>query len=154
MNFAELKSLPAYKKFSRLALLTVLIWLLGFVLLSNALLMIDSARSNLSDAERIASAASEVRAVSGGAATPGKEPLSEVSEIIDELNIRDRIGQMSSGPSGLVLRINNMTMAELTGLSESLAAKGLNVKSAELRAMNAGGGRRIQASMTLEAAGQ
>lgn len=154
MNLSEIRKMAGYKKLLRLSLFTVVVWLLGAVLLSNALVMNGSARRGVEDAERITYAASSVHSSSGAAAPADKEPLSAVSEIIDKTGLKPRVSQMSAGASGLAVQINDLTSEELTALIGALSDGGLSVKTAEFRALGPDGKRFIRASMTLEANGK
>jgi len=69
--------------------------------------------------------------------------MSEISSVIDSLNLKDRIGQISSGAGGTVLQVNGLYIEELEDLISALSRRGLSVKTAEIRAMPYGKGLRL-----------
>lgn len=152
----DLKDTADAKRFARAALAALLIWLLGFVLLANALYIMNASDARLKETDRILNAATIVKSYPNQSVSVGTEPLTAVSSVVEALGLKDRIGQMTGGSSGLVLQVNQLYPAELTGLLEELAGNGLSVKTAELRAMTAGknGERRINATIVLEGENQ
>ena len=134
----EIKNAPEAKRLGKLLLLAVLLWLLGFALLSQSLYFIRSGRERLDEADSIMKAASIVRSYPSFNAAASREPLSDISYVIDYLKLKDRVGQMSSGQSGLLLSIDRLHPEEFTALVESITEKGLYIKTAEIRAMSSG----------------
>ena len=88
--------------------------------------------------DSILKAASIVRSYPSFNTAASREPLSDISYVIDYLKLKDRVGQMSSGQSGLVLSIDRLHPEEFTALVESITEKGLYIKTAEIRAMSSG----------------
>ena len=81
-----------------------------------------------------------------------EEPLSALSNIIDALGLRDRMQQLQSNPSGIVVQLERLYGDELGELLGSIENSGLSVKTAEIRALPGEEGKLLSATMTMEAA--
>ena len=131
----DIRDLPEAKRLLKLACIAASLWGIGFVLMSGALFSLTSARLRLEESDRIINAANTVKSYPSRGDTAKSEPIAAVSALTDSLGFKDRVGQMSSSPSGLVVQINRLYPGELTKLVEELTKNGLEVKTAEIRAM-------------------
>lgn len=134
----ELKNMPEAKKLGHLLLFVGLVWLLGFVLLSDALYILRHSKERLGEADSILNAATMIKSYPSHKTPEGKEPLSAISSVIDSLGLKERVAQMNSGASGLTLQVERLYPEEFTNLVESISINGLYIKTAEIRAISSG----------------
>ena len=135
------------------AALIVWILLIAIMLSSDASLNVVSA--DLSSSGRVLDYAMQLKALprSGNVVTETpEEPLSTLSNIIGALGLRDRMQQLQSNPSGIVVQLERLYGDELGELLGSIENNGLSVKTAEIRALPSEEGRLLSAVLTMEAA--
>ncbi len=155
ISFQELKSMPEANRLLKLVLFALLVWLLGLVFLLNANGISRQNKERLGETDSIMNAAVMIKSYPKQDTSPGREPLTAVSSIIDSLGLKDRVGQMNSGTSGIVLQVNGIYPDELTNFIEAILRNKLSIKTAEIRAMSSGKeGRLINVTVALEAAAQ
>lgn len=143
--------MPEAQRLVKVGIVVLGIWILGFLLLSNALFLKSGAQDRLNETDSVINAASAVKAYPSRSVAVGKEPLSAVSAILDLLNLRSHVTQMSSGASGLVLQLNDLYVGEMSGLIEAISNSGLSIRTAEIRAIATNqGGRKMTVSFVLE----
>jgi hypothetical protein len=80
------------------------------------------------------------------------EPLGALSDIVDALGLRERMRQLQSNPSGIVVQIENMYGDELGDFLVSVEKGGLVIKTAEIRVLPGENGRMLGATLTMEGA--
>jgi hypothetical protein len=139
----EIKNMPEANRLGKLALFSLLIWLLGLVLMSRASTVFCENKDRLKEADIVLNAAAVIKSYPAQPAASAADPMSEISSVIDSLNLKDRIGQISSGAGGTVLQVNGLYIEELEDLISALSRRGLSVKTAEIRAMPYGKGLRL-----------
>lgn len=148
----EIKGLLQTKKLVRLVLLSALIWTVGIVLFTEAAIVLNNSSDRLLDTGKILNAANIYRSYPSRTSAEGKEPLSALSDTIEELGFKDRAGLVNSGSSGLTVQITELNGAEFTSFLSLLSKKGLQVKTAEIRAITSSQkGRLINASILIGA---
>ena len=148
----EIRGLLQTKKLVRLALLSALIWTVGIVLFAEAAIILSNNRDRLLDTGKILNAANIYHSFPSHTSAEGKEPLSALSDAIGELNLKDRVGLVNSGSSGLTVQITELNGAEFITFLTLLSKKGLQVKTAEIRAITSSQkGRLINASILIGA---
>jgi hypothetical protein len=148
----EIRGLLQTKKLVRLALLSALIWTVGIVLFAEAAIVLNNSSDRLLDTGKILNAANIYRSYPSRTSAEGKEPLSALSDAIGELNLKDRAGLVNSGSSGLTVQITELNGAEFISFLSLLSKKGLQVKTAEIRAITSSQkGRLINASILIGA---
>lgn len=148
----EIRGLPESKKLVRLALLALLIWTVGTVLFLEASADLNSSKERVMDTGKIVDAANTFNSYPSRISSEGKEPLSVLTEIINELNLKDRVGQMNSGSSGLTVQMTELNGADFVSLLKLLSEKGLQVRTADIRAITSPRkGRLINVSMLIGA---
>jgi hypothetical protein len=86
---------------------------------------------------------------SGAAPVSSGEPLGAISQIVDALGLGDRMTQLQSNPSGVVVQLEKLFGEELKDLLYSIENRGLVVRTAELRAMPAEGGRVLNVTLMM-----
>ena len=78
--------------------------------------------------------------------------MSLLTDAINELSLKDRVGLMNSGSSGLTVQMTELNGAEFVSFLKRLSEKGLQVNTADIRAItSAQKGRLINASMLIGA---
>ena len=148
----EIRGLLETKKLVRLALLSALVWTVGIVLFAEAAIILSNNRDRLLDTGKILNAANIYHSFPSHTSAEGKEPLSALSDAIGELNLKDRVGLVNSGSSGLTVQITELNGAEFITFLTLLSKKGLQVKTAEIRAITSSQkGRLINASILIGA---
>lgn len=148
----EIRGLLQTKKLVRLALLSALIWTVGIVLFAEAAIILSNNRDRLLDTGKILNAANIYHSFPSHTSAEGKEPLSALSDAIEELSLKDRAGLVNSGSSGLTVQITELNGAEFISFLSLLSEKGLQVKTAEIRAITSSQkGRLINASILIGA---
>ena len=152
IQLQDVRTMPEAKRLAKLAAIAGGIWLLGFILLSNALYMMHGREERLDECGRVLNAGSVIKSYPAMKVSEGREPVAAVTSITDSLQLKERVAQLNSGPSGLVIQINKLYPEELTKLIEELAAAGLSARTAEIRALSYGsdGGRLINVTLALE----
>ncbi len=150
----EIRGLPETKKLIRLGLLALLIWTVAAALFLEASAVLNSSKERVNDAGRVLAAANIFYSYPSRSSAGDKEPLSLLTDTINELGLKDRAGLMNSGSSGLTVQMNELNGAEFVSLLKRLSEKGLQVKTADIRAItSAQKGRLINASMIIGATG-
>ena len=148
----EIRGLPETKKLIRLGLLALLVWTAGTAFFLEASSILNSSKDRVMDTGKILDAANTFYSYPSRTSAEGKEPLSLLTDAINELSLKDRVGLMNSGSSGLTVQMNELNGAEFVSLLKSLSEKGLQVKTADIRAItSAQKGRLINASMLIGA---
>ncbi|MBQ9881759.1 MAG: hypothetical protein IJM42_04000 [Synergistes sp.] len=149
----ELKGLPEAKRLKAAALVTLLIWAAAAAVFSFAHSLLKENERLLSDSGRVLSAAVKIRSYPQLEAAVEKEPLSVLSEVVDKLGLQDRVAQLASSPSGLVLQLNRLYRDEFVKLAEDIGKNGLSVNTAEIRAFSSNkDGRLINVTLTVTGA--
>ena len=148
----EIRELPETKKLIRLGLLALLVWTVGAALFLEAAAVLNSSRERIVDAGRVLDAANTFYSYPSRTSAEGKEPLSLLTDAINELSLKDRVGLMNSGSSGLTVQMTELNGAEFVSFLKRLSEKGLQVNTADIRAItSAQKGRLINASMLIGA---
>lgn len=152
ISLQEVRDLPETRRLVRLAIVAACLWLVGLALLFCASSAADGKRARLADCSSILYAGGVIKSYPAQSAVSGQEPVAAVASITDSLGLKERVSQMNAGPSGLTLQVNSLYPDELTKFVEALSNAGLNVRTAEVRAMSAGGdkGRLINVTLALE----
>ena len=150
----EIRELPETKKLIRLGLLALLVWTVGAALFLEAAAVLNSSRERIVDAGRVLDAANTFFSYPSRISEGDIEPLSLLTDTINELRLKDRVGLMNSGSLGLTVQMTELNGAEFVSLLKRFAEKGLQIKTADIRAItSAQKGRLINASMLIGANG-
>ena len=148
----EIRGLPETKKLIRLGLLALLVWTAGTAFFLEASSILNSSKDRVMDTGKILDAANTFYSYPSRTSAEGKEPLSLLTDAINELSLKDRVGLMNSGSSGLTVQMNELNGAEFVSFLKRLSEKGLQVNTADIRAItSAQKGRLINASMLIGA---
>ena len=131
----------------------VAVWIVFVVLVLNTSSYGSRASSDMSSSGRVLDYAMRFRALPRTQPVPGpiEDPLGEISVIVDGLKLRDKIRQLSSNPSGVVVQFEKLYGGELGDLLKAMDKARLSVKTAEIRALPGDGGKLLSAQLTLEA---
>ena len=148
----EIRGLPETKKLIRLGLLALLVWTAGTAFFLEASSILNSSKDRVMDTGKILDAANTFYSYPSRTSAEGKEPLSLLTDVINELSLKDRVGLMNSGSSGLTVQMTELNGAEFVSFLKRLSEKGLQVNTADIRAItSAQKGRLINASMLIGA---
>ena len=148
----EIRELPETKKLIRLGLLALLVWTAGTAFFLEASSILNSSKDRVMDTGKILDAANTFYSYPSRTSAEGKEPLSLLTDAINELSLKDRVGLMNSGSSGLTVQMTELNGAEFVSFLKRLSEKGLQVNTADIRAItSAQKGRLINASMLIGA---
>jgi hypothetical protein len=152
--FAESRETPEGRRVLVIALLTLLAWGLGFVLLSwhgdleNRASLQASRFSSLVEVSR-AYRALPLSQRQGGDGTTARDPLSAASDAVERLQMKSRLKSLSSSSRGISLSLEGLGQAEMLALARELELARLAVLSAEIRALPVGGKRLLSVNLLL-----
>ena len=148
----EIRGLPETKKLIHLGLLALLVWTAGTAFFLEASAILNSSKERVTDTGKILDAANTFYSYPSRTSAKGKEPLSLLTDAINELGLKDRVGLMNSGSSGLTVQMTELNGAEFVSLLKRLSEKGLQVKTSDIRAITSvQKGRLINSSMLIGA---
>ena len=154
INFSELRDMPEARKLLRLYGLVSGTWLISLVLLLYVYSFGSVVSSELYMGERILDMAAKYRAypasAQSAAAGSDEDPLTLVSDIAETLNMRDRVQQLQSDESGVLLQLERIYGDEMVKFLSTAESRGLNVKTAEIKALPSGEDRLLGATFLLE----
>jgi len=153
IKLEDLRRMPEASKLGKAAAAAAGVWFIALVVFLMAISAASENRERLDEAETVAGAATIIKSYPARVDEGGNDALSSAASVIDSLGLKDRIGQLSSSASGLVIQADRLYPEDFTKLVNSLSEKGLNVNTAEIRAMQQSGmGRLI--SVTLAVGGR
>jgi len=129
------------------------VWVGVIVVLSMTISYARLANADISSSGMVLDYAMQFRALprTGNAVqAPAEEPLGALSQIVDTLGLRDRMRQLQSNPSGIVVQLEKLYGGELRELLYSLENRGLVVKTGELRALPGEDGKILNVTLMME----
>ena len=139
ISWQEIKNSPDIRRMSSTLLLGIFLWIAGFVFLSNTAELDQSAMDALHEANTIIQSASLYRSFPQGAQSTapvsGVEVMSEVSRIVEEMKLRDKMQQLTSSPTGVSLQFERLYKNEFFDLLSALVKRGLTLKMVEMKAL-------------------
>lgn len=147
MKTAEAK--PAKKKIA----LAAAIWLCALLLLVISGVCGKSNSAALEESIEIVRGGVLVKGLPDAEIERGTE-LSAVSSVVDDLGIREKVTRLSSNASGVTIDADRLYADELSNLIAALTSKGLDIQSADLKAVSSDEGRVITATVTIGGAKQ
>jgi hypothetical protein len=83
------------------------------------------------------------------AASSHGDPLGTLERVVDALGLRERRSSLQSNASGVVIQLGKLYGGELRDLLKAVESEGLEVKTAELRAMPGEGGRVMNVTLVV-----
>jgi hypothetical protein len=152
----HLRPLIEYVKANRQAQRLALLSLAGFLLWMTALNLsgeVEALRSRMAlQEDRFRRLAQVVRSYRNEphqetAPVPTGDILSSLSSLIDQVGIKDRLVQLSTGSTGATLQLERLYGEELATLLQELERRGLPLLSAELRSVPYGEARLFACSL-------
>lgn len=150
-SFFEFYALQEGKKAVSFVVLGLLVWLFGL-----ALYLQKDANYSLSslvdDVVGLSQTANAYMSLPVAIPVTPEDPLTAVSNITEELKLRDRMTQMSSNNTGVVVQFEKLYTEECLEIIRDLLRRGLNVKTAELKAVPHGDKRLLSASFVIDGA--
>ncbi len=156
MTLSEIRELPEAKKLFKLILGAVLLWILALILFLQALDLNAQARRDLTDADKVINSSIVYKAYPT-TNTPKTgdsvdDPYAAVSEIVASLGLEDRILQLSTQSSGVLLQVERLYGEEMVQLVTLFESRGLLAKTAELKALPVDKERLLTGTFLLETA--
>ena len=154
-GFRELLRDGDFRKPAFLCAAALVVWVLLIALVLSSEASFSRASSDISSSGRVLDYAMQFKALprTGNVVTDiPNEPLGALSNIIDGLGLRDRMQQLQSNPSGIVVQLQRLYGDELGDLLGSIEKSGLSIKTAEIRALPAEEGKLLSATLTMDAA--
>jgi len=152
-GFSEILRDGDFRKPAFLCGAALIVWVLLIALMLSSDTSFNLVSADLSSSGRVLDYAMQLKALPRtGNVVAGipEEPLSVLSNIIDALGLRDRMQQLQSNPSGIVVQLERMYGDELGELLGSIENNGLSVKTAEIRALPREEGKLLSATLTME----
>lgn len=128
----ELRAHPDFPKLLKYLIYTLSIWILAVCVIVSASAMSKDFSERLTDADTVITTARRIKSLPESLIT-GKEPISEISGIVDSLGIKDKMSKLGASPSGLVFEISGLDTGTFSKLVSTIADKGLKVKNCEAR---------------------
>ena len=137
-----------------IALLTLLAWGLGFVLLSWQADLENRASLQASRFSGLVEVSRAYRSLppsqrQGNNGTTARDPLSAASEAVERLQMKSRLKNLSSSNRGISLSLEGLGQTEILALARELELARLAVLSAEIRALPVGGKRLLSVNLLL-----
>jgi hypothetical protein len=130
------------------AAMWVVLFIFAWSLVSSGNLM----NLDISSSDRVLDYAMQFRALPRTEipkAASAEDPLSVLSQIVDVLGLRDRVQQLQSNPSGVVIQLEKLYGDELGELLYSIENRGIDIKTAEIRALPSEGGRILNVTLMM-----
>ena len=153
-GFREILRDGDFRKPAVLCGAALVVWILLIALMLSSDTSLGRASADLSSSGRVLDYAMQLKALprAGNVVTEiPEEPLSALSNKISGLGLRDRMQQLQSNPSGIVVQLERLYGEELGELLSSIENSGLSIKTAEIRALPREEGKLLSAVLTMEA---
>ena len=152
--FRDAYESPEWRRLARVYLLAAAVWIaLVFFLvrISETAIRITG---DIGSGELIIGNALTYRAYPGTSKKTSSvreaEPLTVLSDIIDTLNLRERVQQLQANSSGVLVQLERVYGEELRELLLTLDSRGLQIKTAEIKALPSGDVRLLSITLLLE----
>ena len=136
ISLNELKGYSESKRLVRPLLFAFLIWIAALAVFFLVLEAYARNKELQTDAGKVLYCVQMIK--SSASVVPARnvnEPLAQVSQILEKLNLREKVKTMSSSSGGIVVQINRIYADDFTKLAEDIERNGLSVKTAEIRAI-------------------
>lgn len=155
MTLSEFREMPEARKISRLLLLAAVIWMAFLFLVLEIRDMGRVIGRDLSAGDQIINNAIVFRSYPAATRTKAapsttEEPLTVLSQIVDALELRERMLQLQSNASGILLQLDKLYGEELEEFLATIESRGLTIKTAEIRSIPSGEERLIGATLLME----
>ena len=155
MTLSEFREMPEARKISRLLLLAAAVWVVFLFLVLEIRDMGSKIDRDLSVGDQIINNAIVYRSYPATARTKTaagttEEPLTVLSQIVDALELRERMLQLQSNASGILLQLDKLYGRELEEFLSTIESRGLTIKTAEIRSIPSGEVRLIGATLLME----
>jgi hypothetical protein len=154
ITLGEIRDIPEARRLFRLFGIALALWIIFILLLVRIGGMGDEILKNLEAGDNIIEAASTYRsyptATRNKSQQPGSEPLTAISEIVESMGLRDRMPQLQSNSSGVLLQLERIYGDEMERFLAELEKKGLGIKTAEMRSIPSGEDRVLNATFLVE----
>jgi len=151
-NLIEIISGRDFRRPLIMCALAVLVWTAFFAVLASSGASGVRMSSEAAYGSRVLDYAMKFRALprKGLAPEQAADPLGALSQIVDALSLRDRMRQLQSNQSGVLIQLDKIYGAEMSEFLSAAENRGLYIRTAEIRALPGGESRVLNASFMLE----
>ncbi|MDR3280345.1 MAG: hypothetical protein LBT23_07520 [Synergistaceae bacterium] len=148
----EIASDREFRRPLAMCALAVFVWVVFFAIMASLLASTSRVGSDIASGGRVLDYAMKYRALprKGIDARNTDDPLGALSQIVDALELRDRMRQLTSNQSGVLIQLDKIFGGEMREFLASAENRGLSIRTAEIRALPSGGGRALNATFMLE----
>lgn len=150
----QIRDEAEFRKLAVLYALVLLLWISAVWGASSLATLDEQLDRALVSSDQVLNSAILYRAAgsSGGAgrSQTQQEPLSALSDIVDTLELRERLMQLQANASGIALQIEKLYGEELAEFLTVLDRRGLKIKNADIRSLPSGDDRLLSITMLLE----
>jgi hypothetical protein len=154
ISLAEIRETPEFRKLFRLFAAAAILWLAFLLVVGRIHAQQGRLAGAISDGDQILNNASlylsHPAAGQTVATTEREETLTVLSQIVDALELRERMRQLQSNASGVTLQLERLYGNEMSGFLSTLEKRGIRVKTAELRITPSDGERLLGCTLVLE----
>ncbi|MDR1915500.1 MAG: hypothetical protein LBQ58_02875 [Synergistaceae bacterium] len=154
ISLNEIMETPESRRILRLFLIAAVIWAAFFVFAVQIVEVNRRLALDLNVSDRIIDAGMRYRAYprTGQAQTARstEEPLGVLTQIVDTLALKDRMQQLQSNASGVLIQFERIYGQEMQEFLSTVESRGLHIRTAEIRALPSGGGRVLSATFMME----
>lgn len=132
------------------ASVTLLVWFAAILLFALAVGKTAANRVANSNASTVISLSSAIKAYPASDAGEDTDTLTELSRIMEDTGIKEKVSQLTSSQYGTVVKLDKLSTWEFTVLVKDITTHGMEIKAAEVKASSHGkDGRLITASLTI-----
>lgn len=151
-SFEQLRDTPEFQKLIKYAGVVVSVWIVALILFISSYILLDVNHSDMMEADNVLQVSGLIKSYPPREFKAGREPLAAISSMIDELKLKDKVGQLSSSQSGMIVEFRKIYSSDLARIVQAVSNYGLTVKTAEVKALASGNdGRLINLTLALEA---
>ncbi|MDR1472693.1 MAG: hypothetical protein LBS75_09225 [Synergistaceae bacterium] len=154
MSLNEIMEAPESRRAMRMLALAAAIWIACFAVAVRITAVSRSLAAAVSASGRIVDSGMRYRAYprteQAQTARKVEDPLGALTQIVDALSLKDRMQQLQSNASGVLIQLERLYGQELREFLSTVESRGLQIRTAEIRALPSGGGRVLSATFTLE----
>lgn len=151
-TFEQFRDRPEFQKLVKYAGAVLFIWMISIILFISSCVLINNNSSDMGEADDVLQSSGMVKSYPPREIREGGEPLSAVSSMIDELKLKEKVGQISSSQSGMIVEFRKIYSSDLARIVQGVTNYGLAIKTAEVKALSFGGdGRFLNLTLALEA---
>ena len=154
ITLGELREMPEARRLFRLFAAAAVVWIAFFFLLLQVKSNSVKLAADVSDGDRVLNAATSYRAYprsnQAAAAAVDQEPLTVLSQIVDTLQLRDKLQQLQANSSGVQLQMERLYGNELQELLGTVESRGLKIRRTDILVVPVEDERLLNITLLLE----